>query len=100
MKPSAPSLNRAWPYAVLGLIVLASLAGSRPDIDQLLATAAELGPLPVEHTADALRYRITTLIRKEDEMARHEALAMTRRPLPPPPTSHRPDPGRSRGISI
>ena len=62
--------------------------------------AAELGPLPVEHTADALRYRITTLIRKEDEMARHEALAMTRRPLPPPPTSHRPDPGRSRGISI
>lgn len=79
---------------------LASLAGSRPDIDQLLATAAELGPLPVEHTADALRYRITTLIRKEDEMARHEALAMTRRPLPPPPTSHRPDPGRSRGISI
>ncbi len=59
-------------------------------------------PLPVEHAADALRYRITTQIRKEDDMHRQEALqiANTRRPLPPPPTSHGPDHGHHRGISI
>ena len=28
MKPTAPFLNRAWPYAVLGLILLASLLGN------------------------------------------------------------------------
>ena len=35
-------------------------------------------------------------------MARREALSITRtsRPLPPASTSHPPDPGRTRGISI
>lgn len=28
MKPTAPSFNRVWPYAVLGLIILASLLGN------------------------------------------------------------------------
>ena len=81
---------------------LARLARTRPDIAEHLAAAAELGPLPVEHTADALRYRITTQIRKEDDMHRQEALhiANTRRHLPPPPTSHGPDHGHHRGISI
>lgn len=59
-----------------------------------------LSPRPAESRSDALRYRITTLLRKEDEMHRREALqiANTRRPTPTPPTSHRPDLGR--GISI
>lgn len=81
---------------------LATLARNRPYIDELLTTAAELGPLPVEHTADALRYRITTLIRKEDDMHRQEALQITNthRHLPPPPTSYGPDRSPHRGISI
>jgi hypothetical protein len=81
---------------------LARLARSRPDIADLLADAADLGPLPTEHAADALRYRITAEIRKEHEMHRQEALqiANTRRPLPPPPTSYGPDHGHRPGIGI
>ncbi len=81
---------------------LARLARSRPDIADLLTEAAQLGPLPTEHAADALRYRITAEIRKEHEMHRREALqiANTRRPLPPPPTSYGPDHGHRPGIGI
>ncbi len=81
---------------------LADLARRRRHLDRLLTTAADLGPLPVEHAADALHYRITTLIRQQDELASAEALAITRapRPTPQPVPSHRPDPGHSRGISI
>ena len=80
---------------------LARLAKTRPDIADLLTEAADLGPLPVEHAADALRYRITAEIRKENEMHRQEALqiANTRRPLPPP-TSYGPDHGHRPGIGI
>jgi hypothetical protein len=81
---------------------LAALAPRRPHLDQLLITAAGQGPLPVEHTVDALRYRITTLIRKEDDMHRQEALQISRArpPLSPPPTSYGPDHPHHRGISI
>lgn len=81
---------------------LARLAKTRPDIADLLTEAADLGPLPTEHAADALRYRITAEIRKENEMHRQEALkiANTRRPLSPPPTSYGPDHSHRPSIGI
>jgi len=82
---------------------LANLARHRPELEQQLAEAAGLGPLPVDHAADALRYRITELIHQEDEMARREAASIMRarqtHPQPPPPM-HRPSHGHDRGISI
>ena len=82
---------------------LARLAQRRPDLDRQLTEAAALGPLPVEHAADALRYRITHLIHQEDEMARREALSIMRAHQPhpqPPPPMHGPHHGHDRGISI
>ena len=82
---------------------LANLARHRPELEQQLAHAAGLGPLPVEHAADALRYRITDLIHQEDEMARREAARIMRAHQPhpqPPPPMHRPRHGHDRGISI
>jgi conjugative relaxase-like TrwC/TraI family protein len=82
---------------------LANLARHRPELEQQLADAAGLGPLPVEHAADALRYRITDLIHQGDEMARREAASIMRAHQPhrqPPPPTHGPRHGHDRGISI
>lgn len=82
---------------------LATLARRQPDLDRLLTEAAATGPLPVDHAADALRYRINTLIRKEDEIARQEVLSIMRTHQPhlqPPPPMHGPRPNHDRGISI
>ena len=82
---------------------LAKLAQHRPDLDRQLTQAAALAPLPVEHAADALRYRITNLIKNEDEMARREALSIMRAHQPhpqPPPPIHGPHHGHDRGMSI
>ncbi|MCW3156412.1 hypothetical protein [Micropruina sonneratiae] len=68
----------------------------------LLTIAAGLGPLPIDHPADALHYRITTLIQQQVEMEYQEALTITQahRPMSQPPSTHRPDRGRNRDISI
>lgn len=84
---------------------LANLAQHRLDLDRQLTEAAALGPLPVDHAADALRYRITNLIKNEDEMHRREALSITRAHQPhtrPHPPTHGPrhGHGHDRGISI
>ncbi len=52
MKPSAPSLNRAWPYAVLGLIVLASLLG---NLFWLQQNTVQLGHDASAHLARTLK---------------------------------------------
>ena len=81
---------------------LAHTSQRRPRLDALLTTAAGLGPLPTDHPADALHYRITILIQQQVEMEYHEALTITQahRPISEPPTTHRPDRDRNRGISI
>lgn len=81
---------------------LAHTSQRRPRLDALVTTAAGLGPLPIDHPADALHYRITTLIRQQVEMEYREALTITQahRPISEPPTTHRPDRDRNRGISI
>lgn len=80
---------------------LAATARRHPDLARFLAEAAGQGPLPDDHPADALHYRVTALVKQADNMARHEALSIGRahRPNPQRPRSmHGPD--RSRGISI
>ncbi len=82
---------------------LAATARRRPDLAQLLTEATDQGPLPDDHPADALHYRITALVKQGDDMARHEALSIGRahRPsLQAPPPMHGPNHDRSRGISI
>ena len=51
-KPTAPSFNRAWPYAVLGLIVLASLLG---NLFWLQQNTVQLGHDASAHLARTLK---------------------------------------------
>lgn len=66
---------------------LAHTSQRRPRLDALLTIAAGLGPLPIDHPADALHYRVTTLIQQQVEMEYHEALTITQahRPMSEPP---------------
>ncbi|MCC6495694.1 MAG: transfer protein Tra, partial [Propionibacteriaceae bacterium] len=81
---------------------LATLNPTRADVPELLATAAEQGHLPDDHPADALSYRITTLIKQQQRQTpTWETVTspdLTRHLHHPPPPSHRPD--RGPGISI
>ena len=52
MKPTAPSLNRAWPLAVLGLILLASLLGNLYWLQQ---NVVQLGHDASAHLARTLK---------------------------------------------
>ena len=86
--------------------VAASLAAAHRHgywADRFLATAASSGPLPDDHPADALHYRITALIQEWNQIAMAEADSVSRnRPRPPkPPLPSMSRPGRSaRGIGI
>ena len=82
---------------------LAATARRQPDLDLLLTEAANLGPLPDDHPADALQYRITTLVKQADDMAHREPLSIgraSRSIRQEHPHMPGPDHGRSRGIGI
>jgi len=81
---------------------LATLNQTRADVPELLATAAAQGHLPDEHPADALHYRITTLLKQQQRQTpTWETVTspdLTRYLHHPPPESRRPD--RGPGITI
>jgi conjugative relaxase-like TrwC/TraI family protein len=78
---------------------LTRLTDRRYDVENLLARATAQGTLPDDHPADALNYRITTLIKNQRQAANQTWETIT-------PTTIRPHPdhsqayGHDRGISI
>ncbi|HEY3410810.1 MAG TPA: hypothetical protein VGK53_21805, partial [Propionicimonas sp.] len=81
---------------------LAYLARTRPDIDDLLEQAVARGPLPVDHPADALSYRITHILKTAGNPPPWETVTppahITRHPEHHHPPSH--EHRRDHGISI
>ncbi len=95
---SAPQLANDPALPVLAA-TLARLHTERGDIGDLLQHAVRQGPLPDEHPADALGYRITGLIK-----TRHEARTPMWETVTTPPRPHHHEPprmsGPHHGISI